>query len=76
MNRDEVSFLLKVSYFWYPLMAVIIVVSLGTLISLITGPQDPSKLDPELLCSYIRPYFKVMQLRNAISFVNRNKIIY
>jgi len=54
VNRDDVFVLLKISFWWYTLMGMIIVLVVGTLVSLITGRQDPSKLDPRLLSPILR----------------------
>lgn len=44
------------SYLWYSLTALLIVVFVGTIVSLITGKQDPKKVDARLIC----PLFDVL----------------
>jgi len=67
VNRDEVFVLLKISFWWYTLMGMIIVLVVGTLVSLITGRQDPSKLDPRLLSPILRCGSKKDKKEEAVS---------
>ncbi len=61
--REEVFVLLKLSYWWYTLMGISIVLTVGTLVSLLTGRQDPNKLDPKLLSPLLRKAFINKQVR-------------
>ena len=51
---QEINFLLRISYLWYTLMGFIIALVVGTLVSFMTGYQDPSKLDPKLVWPFLR----------------------
>lgn len=53
-NRNEVFILLEISYLWYTLIGILIVLLIGTLISFLTGPQDPGLLNPKLVCRFIQ----------------------
>lgn len=50
---DESSFLvlLRISYLWYTLIGLLIVLIVGSIVSYLTKPQDPRKLDPKLICN-------------------------
>ncbi|XP_052782160.1 sodium-dependent multivitamin transporter-like [Mya arenaria] len=48
--------LYSLSYLWYSCLAMLIVCVVGIIVSLITGRQDPRKLDARLVC----PIFDVM----------------
>ncbi|XP_062591301.1 sodium-coupled monocarboxylate transporter 1-like [Saccostrea cucullata] len=48
--------LYALSYLWYSATAVLFVVVVGLLVSLVTGPEDPKKLDPKLIC----PLFDIL----------------
>lgn len=61
--REEVFVLLKLSYWWYTLMGISIVLTVGTLVSLLTGRQDPNKLDPKLLSPLLRKALINKQVR-------------
>ncbi|XP_046643614.1 sodium-coupled monocarboxylate transporter 1-like [Daphnia pulicaria] len=53
MNEaDSVFVLWKISYLWYTMIGMLIVLILGTIVSFLSGPQNPQKLDPKLLCKY------------------------
>ncbi len=53
-NREQLSFLLGISYLWYTLIGFLIALIVGTLVSFVTGAQDPSKLDPRLVWPFLR----------------------
>lgn len=53
-NREQLSFLLGISYLWYTLIGFLIALIVGTLVSFATGAQDPSKLDPRLVWPFLR----------------------
>ncbi|ESP04001.1 hypothetical protein LOTGIDRAFT_185388 [Lottia gigantea] len=40
----------QISYLWYSVLAVVIVLLVGLPVSFITGAQNPSELDPKLIC--------------------------
>lgn len=48
-DDDSELFILKISYQWYTLMGLIITLVVGTLVSLISGCQDPQQLNRQLL---------------------------
>ncbi|XP_022318074.2 sodium-coupled monocarboxylate transporter 1-like [Crassostrea virginica] len=48
--------LYALSYMWYSATAVLFVVVVGMIVSLVTGPEDPKKLDPKLIC----PLFDIL----------------
>ncbi|XP_076443078.1 sodium-coupled monocarboxylate transporter 2-like [Babylonia areolata] len=53
---DEVSPLFSVSYLWYGFYGMIITIVVGLIVSYLTGPQDPEKLDAKLIC----PLFDIL----------------
>ncbi|XP_048758260.2 sodium-coupled monocarboxylate transporter 1-like [Ostrea edulis] len=48
--------LYALSYMWYSATAVLFVVVVGLIVSLLTGPEDPKKIDPKLIC----PLFDIL----------------
>lgn len=46
--------ILGISFMWYSLIGAVITVVVGALVSLITCPQHPSKLNPKLVFPCIR----------------------
>ncbi len=52
--RDEAFYLLRISYLWYTLIGALIVIVLGTLVSLLTGLQNPDELNPKLVFRFLR----------------------
>lgn len=48
--------LYNVSYLWYNVFAVFIVIIVGMIVSLATGCQDPKQVDPKLIC----PIFDIL----------------
>lgn len=51
-EADSVFVLWKISYLWYTMIGMLIVLILGTIVSFLSGPQNPQKLDPKLLCKF------------------------
>ncbi|KAK0088091.1 hypothetical protein PV325_013187 [Microctonus aethiopoides] len=39
----------RVSYLWYSMIGCLVTVGVGTIVSFLTGPQDPAELDTDLL---------------------------
>lgn len=48
--------LYSLSYLWYNVIAVLIVIIVGLIVSFITGFQDPKQVDPKLIC----PIFDIL----------------
>lgn len=46
--EDDTFMLWKISYLWYTLIGMLIVLIFGTAVSFISGPQNPQKLDANL----------------------------
>ena len=46
--------ILGISFMWYTLLGTIISIVVGGLVSLITCPQEPSKLNPKLVFPVLR----------------------
>lgn len=60
ISREDFHFLWKISYLWYTMIGVILMLILGTVISFLTKAQDPSRLDKRLISSlYWNKYNKV-----------------
>ncbi|XP_041453782.1 sodium-coupled monocarboxylate transporter 1-like [Lytechinus variegatus] len=43
----------KLSYTWYGISSWLVVLFVANIVSFITGPQDPKKLDPRLICPIV-----------------------
>ena len=50
-SRSSFLVLLRISYLWYTLIGLLIVLIVGSIVSYLTKPQDPRKLDPKLICN-------------------------
>ena len=50
-SRTDAFVLLRISYLWYTMLSMLIVLILGTIASFLSEPQDPEKLNPKLLYS-------------------------
>ncbi|XP_011310481.1 sodium-coupled monocarboxylate transporter 1 [Fopius arisanus] len=53
-SSEMVSSFYRISYLWYSAIGCIVTVIIGTLVSFLTGPQDPADLDYDLLSPPIR----------------------
>ncbi|XP_032776975.2 sodium-coupled monocarboxylate transporter 1 [Daphnia magna] len=52
-SEDEAPFVIwRISYLWYTMIGMLIVLILGTIVSFMTGRQNPRLLDPKLLCKF------------------------
>ena len=45
--------LYTLSYFWYSAVAVLVVLVVGMVVSLLSGPTDPRDLDPRCICPLV-----------------------
>lgn len=54
IQEEDVNALLRISYLWYTVMSVSIVLIVGTIVSFLAGSQDPAQLNPKLLCSTLQ----------------------
>ncbi|XP_012280964.1 sodium-coupled monocarboxylate transporter 1 [Orussus abietinus] len=69
----EVFFIYKVSYLWYSVIGCLVTISVGYLVSLITGLQDPAELNHDLLSPPIRSLIRIHkkpQNRNVQGIAN------
>ena len=66
--REEAFYLLKISYIWYTLIGALIVLVVGTIVSLITGPQDPDQLDPKLVYPFMRRWIGKKRAPTMVTF--------
>jgi hypothetical protein len=48
-EADSVILLWRISYLWYTMIGMLIVLIFGTIISFLCGPQNPLTLDPKLV---------------------------
>lgn len=48
----------KISYLWYSLMGTVIAIVVGLLISFLSGKQDPSKLERNLISPPVDKFVK------------------
>jgi len=67
--REEAFYLLKISYIWYTLIGALIVLVVGTIVSLITGPQDPDQLDPKLVYPFMRRWIGKKRAPAMVTFL-------
>lgn len=58
--------LLRVSYVWYPMIGTFILIIVGTLVSLLTGRQDPDQLDPKLCYNFLRRWIGNKRITNKV----------
>ncbi|XP_041471260.1 sodium-coupled monocarboxylate transporter 2-like [Lytechinus variegatus] len=57
-NSESSSFdLYKISYTWWGVFSFLVSVVSAIIISILTGPQDPRKLDPRLICPVVDRLF-------------------
>ncbi|XP_046460108.1 sodium-coupled monocarboxylate transporter 1-like isoform X2 [Daphnia pulex] len=49
IQKADAFVLLRISYLWYTVLSVVIVLIIGTIGSILSEPQDPAKLNPKLL---------------------------
>lgn len=63
-SDDESDFAIyHISYLWYTLFGALITISVSTLVSFISGFNDPRKMDPKLLAPIIRKTLKLEMKR-------------
>lgn len=43
-----------ISYMWYTLLGALLTIAVATIVSFIIGPNDPHKIDPQLLAPFVR----------------------
>lgn len=48
-NREDAMGLYYTSYLWYSGISCLTVIIVGMIVSLLTGPQDPRELNPDLI---------------------------
>lgn len=48
-----------ISYLWYTLLGALITISVSTIVSAISGFNDPRKMDPKLFAPFVRRYLKL-----------------
>ena len=49
--REEPLGIYRLSYLWYSAVGCITVIVVGLIVSVLTGPQNPRKLNPDLICN-------------------------
>ncbi|KAI0234881.1 Sodium-coupled monocarboxylate transporter 1 [Lamellibrachia satsuma] len=66
-GRGDLGFY-EISYLWYTLFGAIVVIVVGTIVSLLTGAADPNDVDPKLLTPVVKSFFCCLpaQFRRAI----------
>nr|XP_054748056.1 sodium-coupled monocarboxylate transporter 2-like [Lytechinus pictus] len=52
-NESALVNFYKLSYTWYGISSWLVVLFVANIVSFITGPQDPKKLDPRLICPIV-----------------------
>ncbi|CAH1398746.1 unnamed protein product [Nezara viridula] len=55
-HSDHVPDFYKISYLYYGLLGFIVAMIVACVVSVITGVQDPSELDPKLIIPQLRPF--------------------
>lgn len=58
LNDDEVFGLYKISYMWYSAIGFVGTVAIGLFVSIITKPQDPCRLDMDLISPPIQTFLE------------------
>lgn len=72
---DGIQRLYLLSYQWYTVTAVLIVVGVGLILSYITGPTDPKTLNPKLICPFFDVFFPWLpeKIRKPLRFGVRHE---
>lgn len=55
-SSEDVFYLFRLSYLWYTLIGVLTAISVGLLVSFMTGANKPQDVDPRLLSPAIRRF--------------------
>lgn len=66
-REGAVFILLEISYLWYPMIGTFIVIIVGTLVSLLTGRQNPDQLDPKLCYNFLRRWIGKKRTTNMVA---------
>lgn len=56
--REEPFPLYRVSYIYYTVISVLVCCTVALVVSYLTGPNDPSKMNKNLLCPYIHRFIE------------------
>ncbi|XP_047115209.1 sodium-coupled monocarboxylate transporter 1-like [Schistocerca piceifrons] len=54
-SADDVPLVFRLSYMYYTVVGALIVVTVGWVVSRLTGPLKPGEIDPRLLAPQVRP---------------------
>ncbi|OXA55118.1 Sodium-coupled monocarboxylate transporter 2 [Folsomia candida] len=68
-QSDEISEFYKISYYWYALIGCCLNMMVGTVVSFLTGKQDPRDLNPQLIsppCDQFVNKFVPLHIRQKI----------
>lgn len=55
-HSEQVPDFYKISYLYYGLLGFIVAMIVACIVSIITGVQDPSELDPKLIIPQLRSF--------------------
>ncbi len=53
-DDEDVFSILSISYMWYTIIGIVITLVIGTVVSIVSCPQDPGQLDPKLVFPFLR----------------------
>uniref|UniRef100_A0A1B6D2P4 Sodium/solute symporter n=1 Tax=Clastoptera arizonana TaxID=38151 RepID=A0A1B6D2P4_9HEMI len=59
-SENEVFSLFRISYLWYSSIGFSATIVLGMVVSLLSGPQDPGRVHPDLISPPILAFFKTL----------------
>ena len=51
---DEEFYILSISYMWYTLIGAVLTILIGSIVSILTCPQDAGQVDPKLVFPFLR----------------------
>lgn len=67
---DEVPLIYRISYLYYSMVGFTVAITVAMTVSLLTGLQDPSELDPKLIVRQLRRFLGTKKRRPSVELYN------